>query len=355
MADEHYTPAAGLPSEEEKNDVGGDIEQGRNTYISENTDCHQRSSSSLATTAPSTTTRLWPLGDLEHVDEEDIVAPVPLIQQIADMGIEKESNMNAKINDNVAPSEDASMQPPAQDAMEQIEDGDDAAPRPYAFVEFDDDPKLKEASQINASINNTEITPSGHASMTQQPPALNAMEQIEDGDDAAPRPFNSAEFEDEPKPKIDLGELSTDEGDDDGPPLTFSQQRDSLSDAIKKSATSKISSSSNSQNEASASSIDGNESIDGGPVVQQRMEERQYPGNEEETRQRVAVPENHSFARQVVSAGERTPSVHILDAYLVEEDEEGIGDVVVILYMKQLLSSLNFNGGNKGESNCSWR
>jgi len=66
------------------------------------------------------------------------------------------------------------------------------------------------------------------------------MEQIEDGDDAAPRPFNSAEFEDEPKPKIDLRPESID--DDDGPPLpfTFSEERDSLSD-VKKAATSQIS------------------------------------------------------------------------------------------------------------------
>jgi hypothetical protein len=67
-----------------------------------------------------------------------------------------------------------------------------------------------------------------------------AMEQIEDGDVAAPCPFNSAEFEDEPKPKIDLRPESID--DDDGPPLpfTFSEERDSLSD-VKKAATSQIS------------------------------------------------------------------------------------------------------------------
>jgi hypothetical protein len=86
MADDHYIPAAGLPSEEENG--GGDIEQGR-IDISENTN-GQSSFSSAAisggalTPNPSTATT-W-IGDLEHVDEED-VAPVPLIQQIADMDV----------------------------------------------------------------------------------------------------------------------------------------------------------------------------------------------------------------------------------------------------------------------------
>jgi hypothetical protein len=58
------------------------------------------------------------------------------------------------------------------------------------------------------------------------------LEEIEDGDDA-PRPLNSAEFEDDiSAPKIDLGMESADE--DDGPPLPFSYERESVSDDTKK-------------------------------------------------------------------------------------------------------------------------
>jgi hypothetical protein len=48
------------------------------------------------------------------------------------------------------------------------------------------------------------------ASMAPQPLTLDMMEQIEDGDDSALRAFNSAEFEWKSKPKIELGEESTD-------------------------------------------------------------------------------------------------------------------------------------------------
>jgi hypothetical protein len=90
-----------------------------------------------STAAPSTTTTTWPFGGFEHVDVEE-AAPVPLIQQIADMEIE-EDNTKANIHANVAPREDASMTPQSlkQGAMEQIEDGRDEA-------EFEDksEPKL---------------------------------------------------------------------------------------------------------------------------------------------------------------------------------------------------------------------
>ena len=179
MADEHYTPAAGLPSEEEKNDVGGDIEQGRIIDVSKNTDDGQRSSSLATTTAPSTKAT-WTLRGLVQR------------HRVADMGIEKDDT-NTKINTNAAPRENA-PRPPELNAMEQIEDVDDAAPLPYTFVKFDDGPKLKEASQINTNVHSKKITPSEHAFMTLHPPAQDAMEQIEEGEDAAPRPFNSAEF-----------------------------------------------------------------------------------------------------------------------------------------------------------------
>jgi len=85
------------------------------------------------------------------VDGNATAAELPHSEEIADVGIEKE-NTNRTMNTNViTPSEDASMtpQPPAQDMPEQFEDGDDGgAPRPHSF-EFDDEPKLKEASQID--------------------------------------------------------------------------------------------------------------------------------------------------------------------------------------------------------------
>jgi len=56
------------------------------------------------------------------------------------------------------------------------------------------------------------------ASTAPQPPTQGAMmEQIEDENDAAARPFNSVEFEDKSKLKIELEDKSTDA--DDGPPL----------------------------------------------------------------------------------------------------------------------------------------
>jgi hypothetical protein len=126
----------------EDND-GGDIEQGR-IIISGNSGSRSSSSSWIATaitggtstptTSTTTITTTRTLGGLENVDVED-AAPVPLIQQIADMEeLEKK--------DNVAPIEDASTtpQPPQQEAMlEQIED--DAAPRP--FTDFERESRLK--------------------------------------------------------------------------------------------------------------------------------------------------------------------------------------------------------------------
>jgi surface protein len=266
MADDHFTPAAGLPSDEEKNDVGGDIEQGR-IDVSETTDVL---SSSLATTTTPSTMTSWPLDGLEHVDEED-VAPVLLIQQIADVGIEK------------------------------------------------DDTNTKNAA------------PSGHASMVAQ----DAMEQIE-GDDAAPRPFNSSEFEDESsKPKIELCQESSDEDDEPPLPLTLSDERDSLSDAKKMAATPQASSS-NSRSDApdAAPSFGGNVVVGGDPTVQQMDEHQSAAGDEDDIRRRVVGPENHSAnanvrGRPVLSEVERTTSVHILEAYLVDEwSDDGANDTV---------------------------
>jgi len=255
MADDDNDTAAELPAEEENN-VGGDIEQGRpsSSWVA----AAISGRTSTAGGDPSTTTTAWHLGGLEHVDDAEEAAPVPLIQQIADMD------------------------------MADIEKGN-----------------------TNAIITNTGEAPQP------QPLKQGAMEQIEDGDDAAPRPFNYAEFEDyDSQPKLDLGEEeSTDE--DGGPPLPLSQQRDSLSDAKKMAATSQISSS-------AAPPVDGNQSIGGDPNVGDE-------GNNTPILQRVVGPENRSAsdnerARRVVSssaaAAERYPSVPIIEAYLVEEEEE---------------------------------
>ena len=157
-------------------------------------------------------------------------------------------------------------------------------------------------SNTIAKIIKTNVAPSEDASTTPQC----AMEQIEDGDDSAPRPFNYAEFyEDHPKLKLDLGEESTDE--DDGPPLPFTsgQQRDSLRDAKWMEVTSQTTSS-------VTSPIENNESI----------------GDEENILHRVIRPENspasdNETARRVVSSAERYPSAPIPVANLVEEEVEG--------------------------------
>jgi hypothetical protein len=176
---------------------GGDIEQGR----SSSSWVAAAISGRTAKDIPSTTTR----------PGKEAAAPVPLIQPIADMVKEDitRSKTKAKIMKTyAAPSEDAFTTP--QCAMELIEEGDDAAPRPLTYAEFDG--------------------------------------------------------EDDLKPKLDLGEESTDE--DEGPPLplTFSQQRDSLHDAKKKVA---ISSSAASRIE----SIWRRDRTDG------PMEEHQSPGD----------------------------------------------------------------------------
>jgi surface protein len=167
-------------------------------------------------------------------------------------------------------------------------------------------------SNTIAKIIKTNVAPSEDASTTPQC----AMEQIEDGDDSAPRPFNYAEFyEDHPKLKLDLGEESTDE--DDGPPLPFTsgQQRDSLRDAKWMEVTSQTTSS-------VASPIENNESI----------------GDEENILHRVIRPENspasdNETARRVVStepaAAERYPSAPIPVAHLVKEEVEDPPTVVV--------------------------
>jgi hypothetical protein len=275
---------------------GGDIEQGR----SSSSWVAAAISGRTAKAIPSTTTR----HDRFEYARKGAAAPVPLIRPIADI------------------------------VMEDIMKG-----------------------KTKAKITKTYATPSEEALTTPQ----SAMEQIEDGDDAAPRPLTYAEFdeEDDPKPKLDLGEESTDE--DEGPPLplTFSQQRDSLHDAKKKVARSQISSS-------AASRI---ESIRRGDRTDGPMEEHQSPGDEENMLQqrRVVGQQHHSArARRVLSSADRYPSVPILEAYLVEDEEEGPPtlplmqphlylfllsfQVVMILCMKQLPSSPNFRGGSKSES-----
>eukprot|EP00984_Skeletonema_dohrnii_P010881 scaffold4277_cov79-Skeletonema_dohrnii-CCMP3373.AAC.2 len=110
---------------------GGDIEQGRSTIIPENTDSVWSSEAAAITgdTTTTSTATTWTPGGLEEVDVED-AAPVPLIQQIADMEMEK---------DDIAASDGASTLPPTQDMLlEEIEDGDDA-PRPFNSAEFEDD------------------------------------------------------------------------------------------------------------------------------------------------------------------------------------------------------------------------
>jgi hypothetical protein len=115
--------------------------------------------------------------------------------------------------------------------------------------------KLRTGS-LNTNTNINADMASEDVSMTPQPPTRDAMEQIEDGDDAAPCPFNFAEFEDEPRPKIELCEESTDEGDT----LLLSQQRDS-SGAKKMAETPR-------QNDApGAASINCNESLKWDPIL----------------------------------------------------------------------------------------
>ena len=261
MADDDNNTAAEMPpaEEEEENCVrgGGDIEQGRSS-----SSWVAAAISGRTSTAYSSTARRF-----ENGDEEEAV-PVHSMSHNVDMVGNKKGNTIANINTNLAaPSEDASTPPHGE--MEQIEDGDDAAPRPFDYAEFDED--------------------------------------------------------DNSKPKLDLGEESTDE--DGGPPLpfTFGQQRDPLRDAKRMAATSQISS-------LAAFPVDGNESFGGDPIVGQ-IDELHSHGSEDNNilqRRPVVEPENHSDggnegARQVASlsaAAERNPSVPIPVAYLVEEEEE---------------------------------
>ena len=96
------------------------------------------------------------------------------------------------------------------------------------------------------------------------------------------------------------------------------------------------------------------EPIGGDPIVQQRGE-LQSPGDEENLQQRVVELDNHSASvdedttSQVVStAVERNPSVPLIQPTWWKM-KRGVM-VVMLLYMKQLFSSPNFRGGNKGES-----
>eukprot|EP00984_Skeletonema_dohrnii_P022575 scaffold11686_cov66-Skeletonema_dohrnii-CCMP3373.AAC.1 len=200
---------------------GGDIEQGRSTIIPENTDSVWSSEAAAITgdTTTTSTVTTWTPGGLEELDVED-AAPVPLIQQIADMGLEKDDIM-AREDTSTTPTV-----PPTQDMM---------------------------------------------------------LEDIEDGDDA-PRPFNSAEFEDEEStPKIYLGMESADEDDGPPLPSSYERDSVS-DGAPKKATAPQIESlSSNGQieeAESAASSTDGNQSI-GEDLVVQQANEHPSPGDEE--------------------------------------------------------------------------
>eukprot|EP00984_Skeletonema_dohrnii_P014476 scaffold6088_cov140-Skeletonema_dohrnii-CCMP3373.AAC.14 len=151
------------------------------------------------------------------------------------------------------------------------------------------------------------------------------LEQIEDDDDAAPRPFT--DFERDSRFKIELEDLPIDE--DDGPPLPLSYQRESLSYAEGKNVavTSQISAS-NSPNEESAAAasvdINDNESIRGDAVVRQ-IDEGESPRDEENLQQRYDGSNDYPASEeegvhQVVTTAE-TNSVPILEAYLVEDEE----------------------------------
>jgi len=98
MADDDNT-AAELPVPVEDNCGGGDIEQGRSSS-SLSWVAAPITGGGTSTTPSTTTTTTLPQGELEHVDVEE-AAPVPLIQQIADMDmadmIEKD-NTNANIH-----------------------------------------------------------------------------------------------------------------------------------------------------------------------------------------------------------------------------------------------------------------
>eukprot|EP00984_Skeletonema_dohrnii_P006176 scaffold2203_cov90-Skeletonema_dohrnii-CCMP3373.AAC.7 len=103
-------------SEELPLDGGGDIEQGGSTIIPENTDSVWSSEAAAITTPPSKLT----LGGLEEVEED--AAPVPLVQQIAGMGIEK---------DDITASCSASLpRPPAQDVRPTVMEAGSQRPKP---------------------------------------------------------------------------------------------------------------------------------------------------------------------------------------------------------------------------------
>jgi len=111
---------------------GGDIEQGRSSpppswvaaVISDSDHTPTPTTISSMTTRPGSRR-------LEHVDVDE-AAPVPLLQQIADMEIEKYYKSRNIINSNNVPTT------PQQGAMEQIEERNDAAPRPFNSAEFED-------------------------------------------------------------------------------------------------------------------------------------------------------------------------------------------------------------------------
>jgi len=122
-----------------------------------------------------------------------------------------------------------------------------------------------------------------------QPPTLNAIMKIDDGNDAdaALRPFNSSELEDESKPKIALGNESTNEEEEEG-------QRDSLRDSkIFEASQRSIFES----QKSAASFVDGNEIVGATP-----------------------------FSRQSQKSEANASVSPIIEAYLVE-DEGGSGGV----------------------------
>eukprot|EP00984_Skeletonema_dohrnii_P002063 scaffold690_cov76-Skeletonema_dohrnii-CCMP3373.AAC.3 len=94
-----------------------------------------------------------------------------------------------------------------------------------------------------------------------QPPTQDVMEKVDDGNDAALRPFNSEELEDESEPKIELGKESTDEEEEEG-------QRDSLHDSKIFEASQRSIFISESQKTA-ASFVYGNEAVGATPFFRE--------------------------------------------------------------------------------------
>eukprot|EP00984_Skeletonema_dohrnii_P010653 scaffold4176_cov109-Skeletonema_dohrnii-CCMP3373.AAC.1 len=346
-------------SEELPLDGGGDIEQGGSTIIPEKNDSVW-SLEAAAITPPQPSK--WTLGGLEEVEED--AAPVPLIQHIAGMGIEK---------DDIRASESASLPrpPTAQDVRPTVMEDDSQRPKPseYVTVESNADDEFnrrllakaamaadlkgetkrptvmeeEDSSRPTSSSDSAVFESNVNDEFNRRILAKSAMAAASKGEDKRPpapvidddsqsRPFGSTNFEDEgskkitaapqPQPPLLHAMKQFEDGDgDDAAPRPFNSAE-------------LVSSCSNGQTEAAggvaASSIYDNGSIGEDPVVQQ-MNEDPSPGDEENNLQRlVGSPDIHFTSddektRQIVPSAAETetethPSLPILEAYLVEEE-----------------------------------